>query len=315
MLSSGEYQSAEVALGLPDILDWESVSGFRYSSSESATLHDQLDLATFLGVPKAGAELTIEKLRNRRVFMVRSDGTARGVSAWKCLVAELEDGSERYALHNGHWYQISADFVAEVHSDYKRIPLATHLGLPDFDDGEESDYIRRVAALAGTRFTVFDGAEHLISYGGGKSKVEFCDLLEQLHGGYRMIHLKRYTGSATLSHLFAQGLVGAEAYLLDPQFREAVTKKMSGDPELTVADIEPRHSEIVFGVIQRKGTEGGRPHMPFFSQLNLRTAVRRLEAFGFRVVLHTINDITPVPEKKPRKRQTKPRDGAAGQDD
>jgi len=302
-LASGEYLPNEIALGLPDIVEWENVAGFRYSSSESGPVYDQPDLAVFLAEIGTRTELTVDKLRGRRVFMIDSAGSVRGISAWKCLVAELEDGVERFALHNGLWYKVDEDFVAEVERDYQRIPLAAELHFPDFDDGDESDYIRRVAAQQDERFTVFDGSENLIAHGGGKSKIEFCDLFERLHGeGCRLVHLKRYSGSATLSHLFAQGIVSAETYLSDSGFRDAVTAKMPCEHQPNAAGFNPRQSEVVFGVIQRQGE--GRPHMPFFSRLNLRTAVRKLEGLGFRVTLCTINDLTPPPKKKPRKRRS-----------
>lgn len=46
----------------------------------------------------------------------------------------------------------------------------------------------------------------LISYGGGASRIEFCDVLSD--SGQR-IHVKQYSGSSVMSHLFNQGLVSA----------------------------------------------------------------------------------------------------------
>lgn len=39
-----------------------------------------------------------------------------------------------------------------------------------------------------------------------------------------MLHVKKYTGSSALSHLFAQGAVAATSFLSDEQFRAGANK-------------------------------------------------------------------------------------------
>ncbi|MBK9589344.1 MAG: TIGR04141 family sporadically distributed protein [Sphingomonadales bacterium] len=48
----------------------------------------------------------------------------------------------------------------------------------------------------------------LITHGGGHSKIEFCDVITAEKA---FLHVKRYSGSAQLSHLFSQGVVSARA--------------------------------------------------------------------------------------------------------
>jgi len=58
----------------------------------------------------------------------------------------------------------------------------------------------------------------------GLTKVEFCDLFGL---NKEIVHIKRYTGSSELSHLFQQGVVSAELFLHEPEFRKLVNDKLS----------------------------------------------------------------------------------------
>lgn len=55
----------------------------------------------------------------------------------------------------------------------------------------------------------------VIYYGGGYSSIEVCDVLSK---NGELIHVKRHNGSATLSHLFNQGLVSGELIREDRSF-------------------------------------------------------------------------------------------------
>jgi uncharacterized protein (TIGR04141 family) len=56
-----------------------------------------------------------------------------------------------------------------------------------------------------------------IPHGGGPSRIEFCDRYSRSRA---MIRTKRYHGSRVLSHLFAQGVVSAQAFLRSSELRK-----------------------------------------------------------------------------------------------
>jgi uncharacterized protein (TIGR04141 family) len=118
-----------------------------------------------------------------------------------------------------------------------------------------------------------------IVYGGGQSKVEFCDLLTRDH---TLFHIKRYGQAGALSHLFAQGLTSGELFQIDPPFRHALNLKLPVAYRLSDAEERPPQNkyQIVFAVISDRP---GPRVLPFFSRLNLKHAVRRLAGYGFRV--------------------------------
>ena len=125
----------------------------------------------------------------------------------------------------------------------------------------------------------------LIMFGG--SRIEFCDLysLEK-----QMIHVKKYTGSSVLSHLFMQGLVSAESFL-DAGFRALVNEKLRH--EFTVPEREEDFSvsdyEVVYVIASGHIREDGKPQIPFFSKVSLNTAIKRLHMFKYKVSIKGIN--------------------------
>ena len=137
---------------------------------------------------------------------------------------------------------------------------------------EERAYNERAAAEAG--LALLD--RKLVSIGG--TSIEVADLVS---ASGDLIHVKRKTQSATLSHLFAQGRISAEALKVDAAVREAAAAHMDTDGRVGGALLrgpyEARSKTVVYAVIASNAAElPGK--LPFFSRLNLWQAHRFLTA-------------------------------------
>ena len=114
--------------------------------------------------------------------------------------------------------------------------------------------------------------------------MEFCDLFSKAN---ELIHIKRYGGSATLSHLFYQGMASAEFFQMDAGYRKLVRDKLPAGFRSFSPEGRPKFEQyqVIFGIISRSD----KPlTMPFFSRVGIRHAVRRLQGFGYRVSLAKI---------------------------
>jgi uncharacterized protein (TIGR04141 family) len=120
------------------------------------------------------------------------------------------------------------------------------------------------------------------------SKIEFCDLFKDDRS---MIHVKRYCGSATLSHLFAQGAVSGQLFRSDAQFREKLNNKLPIGHKLTNPTINPQaeNFDVVFAIVTDKKLP---EELPFFSKVTLKNAYTLLSALGYNV---SITQIKPDP--------------------
>ena len=123
----------------------------------------------------------------------------------------------------------------------------------------------------------------MIRHGGGASSIEFCDLMS-LDGD--VIHVKNYSGSSVLSHLFHQGTVSAFLMAGDPSFRTKVNEKLPDSHELPLdGSFSSSNYEIVYAIGTRNPLTF---EMPFFSKVSLTNSVRQLRVSGYKVSLAKI---------------------------
>lgn len=122
-------------------------------------------------------------------------------------------------------------------------------------------------------------------HGGANSKFELCDILVR-DGSF--IHVKRYSGSATLSHLFNQGLTTAELVRSDSSFLEKANVKIAevqGDErDYRITNAQP--DEVVFGIITKDAQE--LPNIPFFSKITFCAVKKHLEMMNIQVAIAAI---------------------------
>jgi len=271
-----------VWLAPPEILSWDEVRGFRYRGSANAPIHDDLDLDEYIDDTGPRREITIERLRKDRVRAVSAiDGADRqDWAVYRCLVAELAVRDETYVLNEGKWYRVDRDFLADVNAAVAALP-ATNAALPPFRQRSERNYNRRAHEQSGGRFALLD-RQMIASVGRGS--VESCDLftLER-----QLIHVKRYTGSGTLSHLFNQGVVSGELFAYDRTFRQGFNDLLPATHRLAqpAAAIVPGEYEVAYAIIARRGAHFV---LPFFSKVTLRNAARVLRQIGYTVTLTAI---------------------------
>lgn len=264
-------------MAVPEVVPWERVGEFRFAHGARAPGYLDIHFQEFLKSLDDPNTIDKETLSRRYVHCIDSDGLPLDKwQAYRCLYAEIDHGQESFLLSGGRWYKVTRDFVLEVNEAYQRIPTYDEK-LPEFNDQSETAYSERVASSEPSRFALMD--RKTIPHGGGYSQIEFCDLYTSKRD---MVHIKRYGGSSVLSHLFAQGLTSGELFQTDAGFRRKVNERLPKAFQL--ADTKPRPGpaeyQVVFAVIS---DIPGDLVLPFFSRLNLRHAVRRLEGYGYRV--------------------------------
>jgi len=150
------------------------------------------------------------------------------------------------------------------------------VALPPARSGEiEADYNTRLAKASPQHLLKLDA--RIKRPGGASSVIEFCDVLSDQGD---LIHVKRKSRSAALSHLFAQGSVSASTFINDGAFRTQVRQLIEGEVAAesreTWLRLVPRADETVdrsryrvtYAVITNS-TREGRDWLPFFSKLNL----------------------------------------------
>lgn len=272
-------------LAPPEILEWEDVEFFRYTSQGRRDKREfqelELDdyLSTFEGRRKS---LALEALKGDKVQIKRAGfSDPMGLaSVYRSIVFETTLNDQRYVLLAGDWWKIDRDFVEEVEGQLGQIPVS-NLEFPSPEHGEhEKDYL--VRSVDGLRGSILLDQRN-VWYGGGRSQIEVCDILTE-EGTF--IHAKARGRSSTLSHLWSQGTVSAEAFASEEAFREKARDLLPEARGGLLSTERPARGahDVVYLII---GADPEMPwrSLPFFSKVALMQASRQLEIIGFPLSL------------------------------
>ncbi len=278
------HQTDKLWLAVPDLVPWARVLGFRFSKSNRHEIKPDLHINDFYNSLQQPDQLKTETLKQKTAYCydVEKEQPFFEWSVYRCICFEVELEDNTYILNDGKWYRINPEFVSNV-DDYISKINASSLHLPEYTHHKsEKEYNKAVSKKDPNIYAFMDSK--LIKYGGGYSSLEFCDVFTK-EG--QIIHVKKYGGSSVLSHLFSQGAVSAELFLLDGGFRKEVNKILPETHKhlVQVEQPDPRKYEIAFCIISRSKNK---LKLPFFSRINLRTWARRLNGFGFNVTLTKI---------------------------
>lgn len=270
-------------MAVPDLMDWNELEGFKYYPRQKDLLDD---LYIEVLRDNIGEIDSLDHFEHKTVQAV-SASSETVIDHWpvfKCLYAEVEHGGKQYVLNSGKWYEIDGDFVKKVNNFYAKIKLSDIVA-PDYDHDNEGEY-NIALAESQPEYLLMD--KKTIMHGGGKNKIEFCDVYSKKR---RMINIKHAGASAVLSHLFLQGSNAGEYFASDVDFRKKLNRKL--EPGWKIRNPESKIDlgdyEVVFAIITTNSAS--RPDIPFFSKVSIKNVVRRLNGFGYRVSLKTIRSL------------------------
>ncbi len=290
-------------LGEPEIVDWETHVGYSFDLMPRTPRHAVLTIDKLREYAQSkGIPLTVESLREISVHVNDHEyKSVREWSAYRCLYAEITSGGCTFILRNGVWFRVDRDFSNSLNEYIDDIPSYA-IDLPVCEHRAEKDYN---ASVARNRNDMHLMDRSLVYTDGRHGPIEFCDILANQSD---IIHVKFYTGSATLSHLFYQGQVSAQLFIEDANFRASLNPKLPATWRLPDTDIRPSPANyrVVFGIATNKAIP---QELPFFAKITLRNAVKALLALGYSVSLARIplgtsllaqQNIRP---RKPRRRR------------
>jgi uncharacterized protein (TIGR04141 family) len=277
----------KIWMAVPEIIPWEEIENFAYSNPKGndkragPPTYSDIDMDSWLRDTKLSGKVTLNHLRTRKVFQRYKDG--REPVAWsvlRCLNAEIDLAGGKYILNDGDWYNVDGDYVTEVDNFYRSIPTST-IPLPNYGALTEPMYLAGVPKTH-PQYALMDRKTVMI--GGGKSRVEFCDLYSRAGD---IVHVKQYGGSSLLSHLFSQAVVSAGCFLYESAFRVELNKLLPQRFRFTDPNQKPRAADYTICVAIMSKVPG-ELELPFFSKVTLNQAVRTIQRMNFGITKHKI---------------------------
>lgn len=279
-------------LAPPVLLDWDVVGDFSYSSdrSEEPEEYAEVDLDDYLSTWGRRRSVSLKHLKSDKIrFYNELLGQVQDMaSIYRSLVFECDHDDRRFVLMAGGWWVIDSELLVEVEDYLADLPVREY-DLPASHSKQREDEYLVAAHGAIQDSTVMD--KQTIHYGGTRSSIELCDLLTK---GGEFIHAKVRSRSSTLSHLWYQGSVSAEAYSDSAVFRAAAKEKVPhGYKNLFPATVPDRSTfSVVYLLI---GADAGDPvsSLPFFSKVALSQTYRQLRAAGYSVAIAGVERTRP----------------------
>lgn len=264
-------RSDEFWMAPPEIIEWESINGYCYGGSIHEALSIDIVLDSF-----RDEIVSLDQIKRKQIKKELVDGAeVNGWKMYKCIYGECEIEGSNYCINAGKWYNIDKNFVKDIKENYKDSEISK-IEFPNREatHKSENDYVSFVATEE--KFTLMD--KSLISYGGGHSKIEVCDLLYESD---TLIHVKTYEGSSTLSHLFNQGVVSIELLTQDSEFLKKANDKISeikGEP-FQLGEL--RELKVVYLITSNKKND--LPQLPFFSKVAYKNTKDKFKMYGIDV--------------------------------
>ncbi|MCU0092204.1 TIGR04141 family sporadically distributed protein [Pseudomonas koreensis] len=273
-------------LGEPEIVDWEEQIGYSFDLYARTERHAVLELSQLISyLNNKSLPISVESLKHTSIHINDSQYHAiKSWSAYKCLYAELKYGADQFILRSSTWYKVNSEFLTAIDSSLSSLETYKHC-FPIYNEDREEDYNQ--ALTSDPLFELLDKKN--IKIGGAYDKLEFCDLVRD---GKDLIHVKYYRSSSTLSHLFSQGCVSAEAFVRDAEFRKKLNSKLP--KSLQLADPIPRPDPAIYKIVYAIATTKKLPlELPFFSKVTLKNALKVLRGLNYSVEIIAI-DIDPA---------------------
>lgn len=295
-------------MSIPELVDWNQLNSIRYSK-KGADYYD-LEIKSVLSDVFLDEPVTKASLQSRVAYAC--DNTGNSFIHWslyKCLYAEIDLNPGIFILNNGQWYQIDSNYETEVKSFYNSATISAQTFSKAHLNEIEGNYNIRIAQEDPAKRLLMD--KRLVKPAPGEDEIEFCDIYTT---DKELYHVKRYSGSATLSHLFNQGLVSGEL-LMQKAFRKNLNQKIDKiDQDFEHRDLSGWHVaelesdfhrgdyKIIYAIITDSNATP--PAIPFFSKVTFRHACSRLADYGYQVSImrieidNAIDDNEELTQKK-----------------
>lgn len=268
----------KVWMAVPEVIDWSDVY-FSYTKNKGRKQRNDINLQDFV----EEHDMLDIKIIKKSVYGF-SESSNNQIFSWQvyqCLYCEIIEDDKIFLLSNGKWYEIAENFVTKINTFYnEKITNQSDVELIYAKDSEsEGKYNTRLAKSINAMN--MDKKNIQIE---GKSKIEFCDILTK---NKELIHVKKYGNSALLGHLFNQGLVSAQTFLNDKEFRQKANQKINDtDYKLPEDDIRKiKEYKVVFAIISKFDKQLS---IPFFSKVVMKNVFQTLDNNGFNVTIKQI---------------------------
>lgn len=221
-------ETTGVSLAVPSVLEEESFDHFAISMGRKSEDIVELYLPIVYEVLDKWGVSDDEALARVKIRIVDDNGEIKNSrqELKRYITAEASHEGSAYLLLAGEWFAVENDYAKQVDAEIRQIVSRSRRhSLPTWPLGMTESNYNQLAARR-RQWTNID--RRMVHYGGPNQKNEFGDLWNPYSRS--IVHVKKMSRSASLSHLWAQGTVAMELYWRDPNYRTEVHDRISELP-------------------------------------------------------------------------------------
>lgn len=299
-----------IGLALPDLVNVPDDATFEFSHLGRVADHPEATLAwddlridnyrNTLHDTHLRGEITGEYLRKVKL-MLRSPTEQHKYKLYNCLSGSVSDADETHVLDAGKWYRVPGSFIETINAAVD-LP-GQYDNFPPFDNDQDLDnrgrrsenaYVQRAIPQLPDSIVIDKQLIRTLGHDG----IEFGDAVRLNGEIIEIYHFKRWSRSASLSHLFTQAITSASA-LSDPTFRAEAAELLQtqgANPQLLAAvgevmqpnQLDITRLRIVLGIIMDWGNDPPSVALPILARIDFERVLRGLRSRGFQVALARI---------------------------
>jgi uncharacterized protein (TIGR04141 family) len=280
----------------PEVVDYTEGSELHYNGfgSHGRNFYSLSIQDYAVELDRCGFDGDIGTLKEKHRVKSKSQDDEEFSEKWRvydCFVFETKLGrranEQNYVIFAGNWYQIQKKFKDNVEAFFNSIPKVTIIGKTTCVNEQEliDDVTKNRPDLLKLDQTKInpEGVRY--------ANLEPCDFFSDKK---QFIHLKDGHSSGPISHLWLQGVVSAEAFVSDADFRKKLRSKVSSvGPGFEALLPKSRERvardtyQIVYGIMRQPYVDGTLD-LPFFSKVSFQAAAERIQQFGFPLAIELI---------------------------
>lgn len=287
----------ELVLAIPEIFDYETEYYIKYSGEGSSKL-EFTDVfikgyRDYLEEKEIESIESIGKFKSHKLKILDANNiTIKEYQIFKSLLFDCEHDQNMYHFCEGEWYHINRDFVQKLSEELDPLFVDAHDILHQCEHKMEDDYNESVKDV-NSNVICLDKTSITPA---GQSAIEPCDLIYINDQYLEFAHIKISTRSASLSHLFNQGINSAELLRINEESQAKLKYLTDSKPEMS-ALIDSGSFKVTYGIITKKQglkTKG----LPLFSRISLLRTINSLKAMRIPVQIVYIYDTIDRKTKK-----------------
>jgi uncharacterized protein (TIGR04141 family) len=284
--------SAQLSLSFPTIDDYRPTANYEYRVNGTVRIDKEFEIAEVFALIDDDKAAVVDYAYLSSIYVVPMESgiqSGPGFHLPEILLFEKRNAKgATYIYSNKMWFQIEKKHVKSIETAYDKIEVVTTSKyLPKIKSGEaEGDYNAR---LDKKKYCIYD--KRLFQAPNSTSKIEVCDAFSHL--SKHLICVKKLSGSATLSHLFAQGSVSLLLLADYEKYKDFFCKETNSHFKVSTYSsktLNVRDYKIIYAISSgRKGPL--KKLIPFFSKVNLLTHAKAIKSRGAKVALYKIEEV------------------------